>query len=101
MSFNALLRVINQVSFKCSFCTLYEFDTYKHESSNKISTNWHVKHEKVHACGDCRKIAGLFHVGNVDELYIDQYDNKKPKSTDAVFPKIVFMIKFAICIENK
>ena len=45
-----------QVSFKCSFCTKYECDTYRQESSTKISAHSHVKHEKVHAHGDCWKL---------------------------------------------
>ena len=33
----------------------------------------------------CAAIAGSFHIENVDESYTDQYDYKKPKSTDAFF----------------
>ena len=36
-----------------------------------------------------QKIAGLFPVWNIDDLHTDQYCYKKPKSTDAVFAKIV------------
>ena len=32
-------------------------------------------------------------VENLDKLYTYQYDYKKPKPTDVVFAKIVFMIK--------
>ena len=39
------------------------------------------------------EVAGSFHVENVDELYTDQYDYKKPKWTDVVVAEVVFMIK--------
>ena len=38
-----------------------------------------------------QKIAGLFHVENVDDLHMDQYSYKKPKSTDAYFAKNCFL----------
>ena len=34
--------------------------------------------------------AGSLHVWNVDNLQIDRYNYKKPKSTDAFFAKSVF-----------
>ena len=37
-----------------------------------------------------QKIACSFPVGNVDDLHTDQYNYKKPKSTDSLFAKIVF-----------
>ena len=47
-----------------------------------------------------QKIACSFHVGNLDDLHTDEYYYKKPKSTDALFAKIVFIIKIWTYGEN-
>ena len=47
-----------------------------------------------------QKIACSFHVGNVDDLHTDRHYYKKPKSTYALFAKIVFIIKIWIYVEN-
>ena len=39
-------------------------------------------------------IAGAFPVRNVDDLHTDRYKYKKPKSTDAVFVKLIFFFFF-------
>ena len=54
-----------------------------------------LKCEKVHTFCDY-----VFPLGNVDDLHTDQYYYKKHKSNDALFAKIVFIIKFWIYGEN-
>ena len=46
-----------------------------------------------------QKIACSFSVWNVDHLNTDRYYYKKPKSTDAIFAKIFFIIKILVYAE--